>query len=101
MLGLYGFMTLVFFKRLGWQKVLLNGLLILPLLTLAHMGAFLELDGKYDYPNMENKFWIIPAFVVYLFVAYPPIITVAHKAGISILDSLRVWRTRSQTAAPL
>jgi len=90
--AVYGFITLVLFKRLGWRKVLLNGLLVLPLLTLSTMAAFLELDGEYDYPKMETKAWVIPAFIIYLFVVYPPIITVAHKAGINVLDSLRVWR---------
>jgi len=91
-LAIYGFSTLVLFRRLGWQKVFLNGLLILPLLTISATVAFLQFDGEYDYPKMDTKVWVIPAFVIYLFVVYPPIVAVAHKAGIGVLESLRVWR---------
>ena len=98
-LSLYGFMTLCLYRRLGWRKLLLISLFIFPVLTVSTVISHLTFHSEYEYLETNNQDWIIPAFVIYLFVVYPPVIAVARRAGLGVLDSLCIWRIKEKINA--
>jgi hypothetical protein len=80
------------YQRLGWKKIALNHLLVLPFISMSLVVILLKENHRLDYLDIWNVIDALQKFVLYVFIVYPALVVAARRAGISITDSLRFWR---------
>jgi len=89
---IYALAVLFKFRTLGWEKILLNYVIILPFIVSFTAVGLVRQEGEYDSVKADTAVLLVFTSIIYLFVVYPPAITLARRAKIRLMDSLCVWR---------